>query len=119
MAAIQTALDGINPLNAGKKRDEVISLLQKFFPGMEDFEKRVRKYKHEITQLEKDNNELEKKVEASEKKAEVSENARKGKLVATAQLQADCYNLQRFVDTLPDEIKQQAITQQKSQNYQR
>jgi hypothetical protein len=44
MTAIQTALDGINPLNAGKKRDEIIALLKKFFPGMEDFEKQVRKH---------------------------------------------------------------------------
>ena len=34
MSAIHTALDGINPLNAGRKRDEVITLLKKFFPGM-------------------------------------------------------------------------------------
>jgi flagellar biosynthesis chaperone FliJ len=40
-------------------------------------------------------------------------------VLATAQLQADLYNLQRFIDALPDEIKQQARTQQKSQNYQR
>ena len=61
MAVIQTALDGINPINAGKKRDEVLALLKKFFPGMEDFEKHY-------------------------------------------------YNLQRFVDTLPEEIKLQAQT---------
>jgi len=115
MSAIQTALDGINLLNAGKKRDEVLALLKKFFPGMEDFEKQVRKYKREITALENGNAQLEKENIALEKKAEASENARKGKMLATAQLQADYYNLKRFVDSLPDEVKRQAQPQ-KSQN---
>jgi len=114
MEAIQSALDGINPLNAGKRRDEALALLKKFFSGMEDFEKQLRKYKREIKQLETDNTALEKKAEVFEKKAEASENARKGKALATAQLQADYHNLKRFVDALPDEVKQQA---QHAQNH--
>jgi hypothetical protein len=35
---IETVLSGINPINATKKREEVLSLLEKFFPEMEDFE---------------------------------------------------------------------------------
>ena len=79
---------------------------------MENFKKSVRKYKREIAQLEKDN-------AALEKKAAASENARKGKMLATSQLQADYYNLQRFVDALPEEIKRQAQQPQKSQTQQR
>jgi chromosome segregation ATPase len=112
MSAITAALEGINPLNAGRRRDEALALLKKFFPGMEDFEKQVRKYKREISQLEKSNAELEKQVETNEQKAKASENARKSKQLATAQLQADYYNLKRFVDTLPEEIRQQAQQQQ-------
>ncbi|MCL1885187.1 MAG: hypothetical protein FWF98_00235 [Dehalococcoidia bacterium] len=39
---IKDTLKGINPLNAGKKREEVITLLNRFFPDMEDFETQVR-----------------------------------------------------------------------------
>src|SRR5699024_5702926 len=35
--AIEAALDGINPLNAGKKKEEALSMLKKWFPQMENF----------------------------------------------------------------------------------
>jgi len=105
---IQTILTSINPLNAGKKRDEVVVLLQKFFPGMEKLESRIRKYKREIDQLESDNAVLAKRAEAGEKVSiakQINEN----------QLKADYHNLKRFVDSLPDEIKRQARTLLKEQ----
>ena len=39
--------------------------------------------------------------------------------IETAQLQADYHNLQRFVDSLPEEVKRQARSPQRSQDYQR
>jgi hypothetical protein len=112
-AQIESVLNGINPLNIGKKRDEAIALIKKFIPGLEDYEKQARKYRKEIKVLETENTELEKKAEASEQKAAASENARKGKMLANAQVQADLYNLQRFVDSLPEDIKQEARQQMK------
>ena len=47
-AAITEVLDSINPLNTGKKKEEILALLTKFFPGMENFETQIRKYKREI-----------------------------------------------------------------------
>ena len=110
---IQAALDGINPLNAGKKRDEAVALLGKFFPNMERFETQVRKYKREIDYLEKENAALAKKAAANEKDSI-------GRQMETAKLQIEYRNLRQFVDSLPDEIKRQArTTPQKSQNYER
>ena len=103
---IQDVLDGINPLNAGKRRDEAVALLQKFFPNMEKFETQVKKYRREINQLEKDNAVLAKRAEAGEK---VSINRE----LAVGQLKSDYQNLQRFVDSLPEEIKRQANTPQR------
>ena len=105
-AQIQTVLDGINPLNASKKRDEAQALLQKFFPSMERFETQVRKYRREIDRLEKSNAVLAKKAVAGEKESF-------SKQLETAQLQSDYYNLQRFVDALPEEVKRQARTSQR------
>ena len=111
-AQIQTALDGINPLNAGKKKDEAVAMLEKFFPNMERFETQVRKYKREIDYLEKENANLAKKA-ASKEKDSID------RQMETAKLQADYHNLRQFVDSLPDEIKQQVKTQQKSQQQER
>ena len=43
--AIEAALDGINPLNAGKKKEEALSMLKKWFPQMENFSGQLKKYK--------------------------------------------------------------------------
>ena len=111
-AQIQAALDGINPLNAGKKADEALALLNKFFPNMERFETQVRKYKREIDYLEKENAVLSKKAEAGEK---VSINRQ----LEQNKLRSDYDSLLQFVNSLPDEIKQQAHSQQRTQHHQR
>lgn len=106
---IQEALDGINPINAGKKKDEALAMLHKFFPNMERFEAQVRKYKKEIDYLEKENATLAEKADAVEKvgfKRQFEE----------SKLRSDYMDLQRFVDSLPDEIKHQVRLLQKSQN---
>jgi len=103
-ARITAALEGINPLNAGKKRDEALEQLNKFIPNMESFETQIMKYKQDIDrleQLEKDNAELAKRAAAGER-ISISRSLEHGKL------QSDYDNLRRFVDSLPDEIKQQA-----------
>ena len=43
--AIEAALDGINPLNAGKKKEEALSLLKKWFPQMENFSGQLKSTK--------------------------------------------------------------------------
>ena len=106
---IKTALDGINPLNAGKKRDEAITLLEKFFPNIEKFETQVKKYRKEIDYLEKENAALTKKATANEKDSI-------DRQMNTAKLQIEYRDLRQFVDSLPDEIKRQAKIPQKSQN---
>ena len=79
---------------------------------MEKFETQVRKYRREINQLEKDNAVLAKRAEAGEK---VSINRE----LAVGQLKADYQNLQRFVDSLPEEIQRQANMPQRKINHER
>ncbi len=54
---IESLLTSIKPLNAGKKRDEAMAPLHKWFPKMEDFvgylKKYRKKYRGTITMLEK------------------------------------------------------------------
>jgi len=111
-AQISAALDGINPLNAGKRKDEALILLQKFFPNMENFETQVRKYRREIDHLEKENAALAKKAEAGEK-VSISRELTQNKL------RSDYDELRRFVDSLPEDIRQQARPTQRSINQQR
>jgi len=97
-AQIKTALDGINPLNAGKKRDEVVVLLEKFFPAMENFETQVKKYRNEIEYLEKATAVLAQKAASNEKD-------KLDRQMETARLRSEYRDLREFIDSLPDEIK--------------
>jgi hypothetical protein len=110
-ARITAALEGINPINAGKKRDEAITLLQKFFPDMEDFETKTRRYKREFERLEKENADLVKKVDAA--KPSVKDR------LAEGTLRSELQDLRRFVDSLPEEIRRQARPPQKSHGQRR
>ena len=64
---IEVALDGINPLNAGKKKEEALSMLKKWFPQMENFSGQLKKYKVTINDLLAENEKLEARAKASEK----------------------------------------------------
>ena len=97
---IEGVLSSINPLNAGKKWDEATALLVRWFPDMEDFETMVRKCQKTIDSLTERNRDL------AEKAAE----ARNGKIKTELEigtLQSNLRQLQRFVDSIPDDMKRQ------------
>ena len=95
--AIEAALDGINPLNAGKKKEEALSMLKKWFPQMENFSGQLKKYKVTINDLLAENEKLETRAKASEK----------GKMKDTmerAKLESELHDMQRLVDRIPPDI---------------
>ena len=103
--AIEAALDGINPLNAGKEKEEALSMLKKWFPLMENFSGQLKKYKVTITDLLEENKKLEARAKASEK----------GKLKDTmerAKLESELHNIQRVLDRIPPEALAELKRQQ-------
>ena len=104
--AIEAALDGINPLNAGKKKEEALSMLKKWFPQMENFSGQLKKYKVTINDLLAENEKLEARAKASEK----------GKMKDTmerAKLKSELDDLQRLVDRIPPDILAELKRQQR------
>ena len=103
--AIEAVLDGINPLNAGKKKEEALSMLKKWFPQMEDFSGQLKKYKVTIADLLKKNKKLEARAKASEK----------GKMKDTmerAKLESELHNIQRVLDRIPPDVLAELKRQQ-------
>jgi hypothetical protein len=96
-ARIQTEIDSINPLNAGKKKMEIAAMLDKFFPKMASLETQLRKYQREINSLGKENISLEKKLEDA--KPSVKDQLEAGKLQQEVQF------LRQFYNSTPDEYK--------------
>lgn len=95
--AIEAALDGINPLNAGKKKEEALSMLKKWFPQMENFSGQLKKYKVTINDLLAENEKLEARAKASEKD-------KMKDTMERAKLKSELDDLHRLVDRIPPDI---------------
>ena len=104
--AIEATLGDITPFNAGKKKEEALSMLKKWFPQMENFSGQLKKYKVTINDLLAENEQLEARAKASEK----------GKMKDTmerAKLKSELDNLQRLVDRIPPDILAELKRQQR------
>ena len=96
-SVIEAALDDINPLDTGKKKEEAFSLLKKLLPQMKNFSGQLKKYKVTINDLLEENQQLEARVKASEK------DKMKGTM-ERAKLESELHNIQRLIDRIPPEV---------------
>jgi len=94
---INVLLADINPLNAGKRKEEIRTKLNKFFPSMEKLEPLLKKYGRELALLEQENSSLEKKLDATKPSV-------KAQLEAGKQQQEIIF-LRQFYDSVPEEYK--------------
>ena len=104
--AIEATLNGITPFNAGKKKEEALSLLKNRFPQMENFSGKLKKYKVTINDLLVQNEKLEEQAKASES----------GKMkdrMEQAKLESELKNIQRLVDRIPPEVLAELKRQQR------
>lgn len=106
--AIEAVLSSINPLNAGKKKDEVLEMLKKWFPQMENFTGQLKKYKVTINDLLEENEKLEARAKASE-----SEKMKD--TLERAKLKSELENMQQLINNLPPDLKAELELLQKSQ----
>ena len=98
--AIEATLGDITPFNAGKKKEEALAMLKKWFPQMENFSGQLKKYKVTIKDLLAENEKLEERARASES----------GKIkdrMERAKLESELQNIQRLVDCIPQEIRRE------------
>jgi hypothetical protein len=102
-AVIETALAGINPLNAGKKKDELIPLIKRFIPGVEDYLAVVRRYKGEFERQERVNAFLKKEVEDS--KVGIKER------LEAQQLRQNYGRLKAIYNAIPEDIRREAAAE--------
>lgn len=105
--AIENVLDGINPLNGTKKKEEALALLKKWFPQMENFSGQLKKYKVTIDDLLEENKKLEARAKAGES----------GKMKDTmerAKLESELHNIRRLVERIPPDVLEQVKHEQQN-----
>ena len=99
--AIEAALGDITPFNAGKKKEEALSMLKKWFPQMENFSGQLKKYKVTITDLLEENKKLEARGKAKMKDT-----------MERAKLESELHNIQRLVERIPLDVLAELKRQQ-------
>ena len=96
--AIEKAISDITMMNAGKKRDEALAMLDKFFPRLEAHLGQVKKYQATIDYLTQENEGLKEKVK--------DEGSIKKQLEA-AKLKQENEQLRQFINKIPPEIRRE------------
>lgn len=105
--AIEKAVSDITMMNAGKKRDEALAMLDKLFPRLEAHLGQVKKYQATIDYLTQENKGLKEKAK--------DEGSIKKQLEA-AKLKQENEQLRQFISKIPPEVRreiQQRYTPQK------
>ena len=105
--AIETAISDITMMNAGKKRDEALAMLDKFFPRLEAHLGQVKKYQATIDYLTQENTGLKEKVK---------DDGSIKKQLEAAKLKQENEQLRQFISKIPPEVRremQQRHTPQK------
>lgn len=96
--AIEKAVSDITMMNAGKKRDEALAMLDKFFPRLEAHLGQVKKYQATIDYLTQENEGLKEKAK--------DESSIKKQLEA-AKLKQENEQLRQFISKIPPELRRE------------
>ena len=104
--AIEKTVSDITMMNAGKKREEALAMLDKFFPRLEAHLGQVKKYQATIDYLTQENDGLKEKVK--------DENSVKRQLEA-AKLKQENEKLRQFISKIPPEVRREIQQRQAPQ----
>ena len=104
-AAIEKVLSEINIVNAPKKRDEALALLGKFFSKAEMHMGQMKKYDATLKYTAQENTAYKKEINDS--KVSVKKQLEVGKL------KQENEQLQRFVDSIPQDMMNEIKSQQR------
>lgn len=92
-------------LNAGRKKEEALAMLKKWFPQMENFSGQLKKYKVTINDLLEENRKLEARAKACE-------NGKTKDTMERAKLESELHNIQRVLDRIPPDVLAELKRQQ-------
>ena len=94
---IEKLLDEMNPFNSGRKKEELLVLLKKWFPQMENFSTQLKKYQITIDDLLEENSKLEARAKAGES----------GKMkdaLERKKLKSELHSMKQIMSRIPPEV---------------
>lgn len=106
---IEQILKEITPFNTWKKKEQVLVLLKKWFPKMENFNSQLKKYQVTIIDLLEENQKLE-------ERAKVGEKGQAKNRLERAKLESQLQDMQRIFEQIPPEILQELKNEKKREH---
>lgn len=103
---LEEALNGINFLNAGKKREEAITLLAKLLPDVESFQAEVQRLRDAIAHAQQDQKFQQCENTALRNKLKKEHDRNFAQSVTISTLEKRCKLAEKLLNQLPDEVLQ-------------
>lgn len=103
--AIEQVISQIGVLNAGKKRDELLQMVEPYFSQLEKHLGQMKKYQATIQYLTQENINL---------RSQIKEDNSSQKELELFMLKKENQQLRRFVDSIPPEVRKELREQQKA-----
>ena len=110
---LEAALNGINVLNAGKKRDEAVALLAQLLPEVESFQAEIQRLQDAIAH-ERQNANCQREINEdlrNELKAERSHNFDQS--MKLSELERRCKRAEKLLSKIPQEELDKLLPKQK------
>jgi len=111
MALIKQELEGINPLNAQRKKKEIADRLAGWIPAVNKFEAQLQPFKNQLAVMKENQHTLQQKYERENVKANQSK-------AKQHQLQQQLWDYEEFVRAIPDDLREELRQRfQREQNF--
>jgi peptidoglycan hydrolase CwlO-like protein len=108
---IQSVLDGINPLNAGKKKEIALELMKKYYDGLRSFDSQLKQVERgnkdlqaTVSSMQHRENDLERKLYREQQRHTETVNE-------MISLRSDYDDCMAFIQSIPKDLRKQLVEQ--------
>ena len=106
---IQLVLDGINPINAGKKKEKALELMKKYYDGLRSFDSQLK-------QVERGNKDMQEAISSMkgrendlERRLYREQQGHKDAVNSMIDLREEYDNCMAFIGSIPKELRKQLV----------
>jgi len=106
---IQAVLDGINALNAGKKKEKALELMKKYYDGVRSFESQLKQVERGNKDLQEAVQSLKNREKDLERRAYREQQGHNEAVNSLINLQSDYDYCLDFIKSIPKDLREQLV----------
>ena len=106
---IQLVLDGINPINAGKKKEKALELMKKYYDGLRSFNSQLKQVERGNKDLQETISNMKGRENDLERRLYREQQGHKDAVNSMIDLREDYDDCMAFVRSIPKELRKQLV----------